>query len=386
LRALDSFFTPTPLAEALIASGTVRAPAAIADFAAGDGELLRVAAARWPSGRIFGWDIDPACVARLRGHNDWTIYEHDFLASPMQQMSSAPPAVERKFDLVVLNPPFSCRGNKAWDAKIAGLTVRTSIAMAFVLKAVSCLAPRGQILAILPAGSIHSQKDGWAWDVLRSLCTCDVLSSNGHRTFRRCFPYTINVRITLREKPHPLSVNPRLDSVVAARWSRGNVSISRGNVDIPSLSKHANGHPYGAVPLVHTTDMRNHRATPQLRVDPSPKLRLFQGPTILLPRVGKPRRDKVILYTSRKKIALSNCVLTLHCPDEATSKKLYDTVIAKWKMLEKYYTGTCARYMTLEGLREALARIGYKADLASCVVGQGRRMGQPRWRPRLNRD
>jgi predicted RNA methylase len=362
---VDSFFTPTPIADALIAKATLKAPAVIADFAAGDGELLRVAAMRWPDARLVATDINPHSINKLRKEKNWLAYEYDFLTGHNGHRTDLP-LIAKKCDLIILNPPFSCRGSKVWTTKLGDFALKTSISVAFVLRALSCLSPGGQLLAILPTGSIHSQKDRLAWKVIRCLCECDILGANDRRTFRFCSPHTVSVRLTLRLKPLPLSQSGDQKRIEVGR-SKDVIVFSRGNVDMARLSKRK---VQRGVSLIHTTEMNGHRVQFSRKITPAKRLRLFKGPVVLIPRVGNPRRDKIVLYTSRRKIAVSMCVLTLSCENKATAKRVYQSLISNWKAVEKQYTGTGARYLTLERLQELLIGFGFHPDLCQCLLSQ----------------
>ena len=368
---MDSFFTPTSLAAALIARATLRAPAVIADFAAGDGELLRSASARWPNAHIVATDIDRNCIAKLREQNGWSACERDFLAESNGNETLLPFEAVRKCNLVILNPPFSCRGSKVWTTRLGDFAMKTSIAMAFLLRALFFLAPKGQILAILPAGCIDSQKDYLAWKVLRALCKCDILSANGHRTFPFCCPRTVSLRLSLRDKPLLMSFDSPSKNGLNSSTPRNVNILSRGNVDMVSLPQ---TRVKGGIPLVHTTEMKDHRAQLSRRILASKQTRLFQGPVIFLPRVGNPRRDKIILYESRRRIAVSSCVLTISCKESRVARRIYKSLVTNWCSVEKQYTGTCARYMTLERLRELLAEFGFNTELSPCVLSQSRKI------------
>ena len=76
----DQYFTPDYVAEQLVAPFRRRKIQSVADFAAGDGELLRAAEAKWPNASIFATDLDPKCASKLkRDHDNWNIGICDFL-------------------------------------------------------------------------------------------------------------------------------------------------------------------------------------------------------------------------------------------------------------------------------------------------------------------
>jgi hypothetical protein len=149
--------------------------------------------------------------------------------------------------------------------------------------------------------------------------------------------------------------------------TRNVIVLSRGNVDMISWPKRK---AKTGVPLVHTTEMKDHQAQLSRRILASEQTRIFRGPLILLPRVGNPRKDKIILYESSRRIAVSSCVLTISCEGKAVARLVYKLLISNWRKVEKQYMGTCARYMTLERLLVLLADFGYHAELSPCVLNQ----------------
>lgn len=266
-----------------------------------------------------------------------------------------------------MNPPFSCRGSKVWTTKIGDLPLKSSISIAFVLRALLHLSQRGQILAILPAGCICSQKDQLAWKVLRSLCKCELLGRNGHRTFRICFPHTVSIRLTLREKLQSISTDPMVQNGSVDRRAKDVAVLSRGNVDMATLPKKNFGR---IIPLLHTTEMKEHKIKLWRKISFSKGKRIFEGPGVLIPRVGNPRKDKIVLYTSKERIATSSCILTISCQSETAAKQVFSALIQNWSQVKKYYTGTCARYMTLENLQRLLAEFGFRSEMSPCVLIQ----------------
>src|SRR4051794_13748300 len=84
----DQFYTPPPVANTLIRASGKRRQHIVADFSAGDGELLRAATARWPASEIVATDIDRQCIVRLRRrHPNWRSGQCDFLNERSRQRS-----------------------------------------------------------------------------------------------------------------------------------------------------------------------------------------------------------------------------------------------------------------------------------------------------------
>lgn len=109
--ALQSFYTPGPLAARVVAAADIalfspgRVVINMLEPSIGEGALARAAAEKWGEGvRITGYDIDKlACVRAanaIEGMCYGRIYERDFL--------SVDPTTEGcDYDVVLMNPPFT---------------------------------------------------------------------------------------------------------------------------------------------------------------------------------------------------------------------------------------------------------------------------------------
>ena len=86
---------------------------------------------------------------------------------------------------------------------------------------------------------------------------------------------------------------------------------------------------------------------------------------VLLPRVGQPKRSKVVQYPNSDALVLSDCVIALMCssPDEA--ELLWSDLQSNWSLLEREYVGSGARYITNRRLSDLLTRLGYYPLIAS---------------------
>jgi len=151
---LDRIYTPAAVARAL-AEAAAGTPGLVADFTAGEGALLAAARDRWPEARLAAVDVDGAAVEGLKERfPDADCREADFLLAAAE-LAPLVGAV----DLVLLNPPFSCRGSTRHPAVVSGAALTCSRAMAFVARSLTYLAPGGELLCILPSSCLMSDKD-----------------------------------------------------------------------------------------------------------------------------------------------------------------------------------------------------------------------------------
>jgi hypothetical protein len=340
---MDRFYTPPALADTLVESVSAVQPRAVADFAAGDGRLLAAASERWPRASILAADIHTPTLRRLqRKYPEWIVLRVDFL-------SEGPPPrhrlfARRRFDVVLLNPPFSCRGASKWITICGKREVHSGRAMAFVLRALEFVKPGGELLAILPAGSTTSQKDEAAWAAVRRRASVTVLQKNGYRTFEGCYPKTVLVRIKRI---------PGGDAIASAASNfdgEAGFDVVRGGLQVHKIVENKKG-----VALIHSTSLQGSRIRISKRV--SYDGRLFSGPAVLIPRVGAPRMEKIAVLREGRRGVLTDCVLAVRCESTESAHALQASIRARWTELEQLYRGTCAQYLTIRDLQAFLASV-----------------------------
>ena len=329
----------------------------VADFAAGEGDLLRTAKDSWPDSKIVAVDIDKATVRQLRRkHPEWTIGVADFLNSQSRTRSRVLRSVRGKVDLLVLNPPFSCRGGTKISLDVAGDRLDCSLAMAFVLIGKEYLRDGGEIRAIMPAGAASSQKDAAARAYLHQHATVFFGTQYDRNTFAGCYPQTVQLRaklgqITYQQQKQTLNGRVVPDSSISVR-------IVRGSIQMHSVCE-CNG--WDSVPLLHTTQLKNGFVSKQL-----PRIKLgrseVNGPAVLMPRVGNPSPDKLVFFSTNERIALSDCVLALICDSHEDVLRVYETIRREWSSIKACFGGTGAPYLTLGKLAHVLEHMGITVE------------------------
>jgi len=360
---MDVFYTPTCVAEAMVKYARCRnANPTIADFSVGDGELLRAAVVRWPKATLVGSDISRSIIDQLlKKQPSWFLSKCNFLNFQSRQQSSALQKVKGKVSLVLLNPPFSNRGARRLSVVLKDADIKCSQGLAFVITAISYLTPRGEIVAVLPAGTLHSQLDADAWQLIHRFCEHQILARNGYKTFRGCSPKTIIVRLKLRRKP---KVSAQIINRPPTKRLSIFVTLERGKVDMTSLNDDYNCQ---SIPLVHTTELNSNKVNLKERRVIPVQATLSQE-AVLLPRVGRPSRAKVCLHLETFPVALSSCVIAIKCRNKRDAKIVYNNLLYNWGALEENYGGTCAPYLTLDRLRLLLIRFGFQIDQSNRVT------------------
>lgn len=353
---MDRIYTPPDLAKQLVDVSSLRAPKIIADFAAGDGELLRASSVRWPKARLIGTDICRATVRRLKGYDIGAkIGCCDFLSVLSRQRCKALYGFRRQVNLIILNPPFSCRGGKRIVAQDGDVTLYCSPALAFIVTALEFAARRFEIIAVLPAGSLTSEKDETAWQHIRKRCEVEVVSSNSHDIFSGYFPKTVIVRIG-RHLANEAVATPRKSNSRSAAHSDSSttrIQIIRGTKQMHKLEANSTA---PLLPLLHTTDIGNvdfSRTKHRCRGG-----RSILGPVVLLPRVGYPRKERIVVYDASEETVISDCIIAIACSSKSAAIDIRRRILNRFVKLEACYGGTCAPYVTLRSLRKFLSTLG----------------------------
>lgn len=355
---VDRVDTPESLSSALVRYARSAQPRIVADFCVGGGELLLAGQEVWPKAVLVGTDNDVGAVRSLkRDQPTWRVGRCDFVRAQSRASCKALRSIVGRVDVILLNPPFSCRGASVRQISLPdGEPIRCSVAMSFLLSALPFMSQQGLALAIMPAGSLTSEKDvdAWAWIKRRYSVSC--VRDNGFKTFPGYTLRSVVVRIRPLSRRRRVEAS-RSEDPRSGVWPEvGPVGIVRGVIDAyTGRSRSAR-----AYPLIHTTEMRHGRV-----VLPSGRIltekRTVAGPAVLLPRVCEPSLHKVCLWP-RGTIAISNCVMAMTCRSQRKARLLVRRIRANWDLLRSQYGGTCARYLTVHRLQRFLTGLGVRVS------------------------
>ncbi len=347
---VDVFCTPEHLARKMVAAVGKLAPKRIADFAAGDGMLLRVAQVRWARSQFIAVDIRRSAVTHLqREHTRWVVAKCDFLSDRSRRSSQVLVGVTAGADVILLNPPFSLRGNGYHMVSVGTRSIRCSRAMAFLLTSFNYLASAGVVVAVLPAGCLTSERDTAAWEWILARYKRSIVAMNGNSTFDACRASTAVVRLKRRRR-----INQRRGRTLAQQRVRANIVIRRGRIQMHTL----NGTSRNGVPLIHTTDLRHLGNGYVPRMLPAAS-QACRGPCVLIPRVGLPDKGKVRVIEEKRQFILSDCVFGLLCSSANEARHLHDTILSRWTRLRARFGGTGAPFITMANLAAFLRQSGY---------------------------
>ncbi len=363
---VDRYDTPIKIAQEMIRAVKVVRPEIVADFAVGGGCLLRAASERWPKAQVVATDICAGTIAAVRReHPDWRAGVADFLNHCSVSKCRAATQSRKRTDLVLVNPPFSCRGAKRFQVSYGGQVIACSTAMAFILNCLEFLSPRGELVAVIPEGIWSSERDRRAWQLIRGGFRVCHVQRFERDAFSDCFVQTRIVRLV----PHnDRTVVPRRSVVpevcnVHPPSSLPTVEVIRGSVQMHTV-RHADG---SAAPLIHTSSLRENQVLlGQLK---APRARAWvSGHLVILPRVCEPSREKVCILHSLSDVALSDCVFALRCIDAATAESLFRRLVVNWLTVRRCYTGTCAKYTTVQRIMQVVHALGFAPT--TCVAGR----------------
>jgi len=339
---IDPFYTPTPLAVKLADYVDLDYVNKIADFCIGDGELIRAVRDKYPAALCYGVDICNDVIANLKEkHPDWKLAVCDF--EDDESVNKIDFIEYMLFDLIMMNPPFTCKGSIVETIEFEGQVFKVSTAMKFVMRALEHLSMEGGLYAILPISCVYSEKDKKAWDYLRQRHYACVLEEPERVYFsKKCSPCIVLVYAGNRDirRTHQNNMNPFLDLPI--------VDVVRGAIRMQGLKVSKSKH---AKRLIHTTNMQNGKLYKVNKILTS--YNAINGFGVVIPRVCNPNRSKIVVLNNQKEYVLSDCVALLKTRTMEEAIVVKESILEHWPAFEQLYKGTGARYTTVERLKTA---------------------------------
>lgn len=337
----DAFYTPDRLADRLIGYVAETDIRTVADFCVGDGGLLKAVKRRYPEAACYGVDISEESIERLQAvHGDWTLGTCDFMER--ETVGKLEGIGDRRYDLIVFNPPFTCKGSTLCRIEFEGRTFKCSTALMFLTEALGYLNERGVMYAILPIGCKCSQKDRKLWDYLVENYQLKVLEKMDRPYWRKCSP---NILLVSLKSDQAIAVDEQ-----AAGFDFTHLPIKRivrGTIGMHEVV-YAEGRKGRKV--IHTTNMQGNKVTGVRRIA-NGKSYCMTGTAVLIPRVCNPNRGKICIFTGSKPYVLSDCVIALQTENEDDAQTVYDALMVHWDDFREIYNGTGAKYTTMERLK-----------------------------------
>lgn len=336
---IDAFYTPPQLAKAMVgALPKTFSPKTVADFAAGEGILLTSALEKWPDLRVVANDYSNTTARKLSHlYSSWEVSSSDFLSDASSGRSKYKVELG-KIDLILINPPFSERGKKRLHYKNSSVEFISGTAVMFLFRALAYLSRTGYLVAVLPNSCLTSQRDEKAWALIRERYSVDLICTNHYSTFKGVSANTSLVRL------HPITGKKSSPILVTKQVSESGIRIYRGSYQMHLLGKEG---VKGSTPLVHTSHLKNGRVLIDLNRTCASS-RVFSGPAVLFPRVGRVTPEKICVLSDNQRVVLSDCVLAVPCATTQAAIQLQSTILLNWKIYMESYCGTGAPYITVE--------------------------------------
>lgn len=339
----DSFYTSTSLAEILISHIDKKKINSVADFCVGGGELLRSAQSRWKNIDVYGTDISSEAILFLKEmHPDWNVEYCDFINEKSRK--SCKILKDKRFDLILLNPPFTCKGSTIHKASFEDVNYNVSTAMQFLLESIKYLTPNGIIYAILPISVAYSQKDLKIWNNLEEKYNLTIIEERDKQYFKNCYPPNI-VIVSLNdfskkkkeETRKPFELKVKIEKII-----RGQLSMNELIIDSNSTKQ-----------LIHSTNLRNNQIVDVIH-KVNNKNPIISGPGVIIHRVGNPNPSKVCTLKKNEKYVLSDCLIFIKTKTQFDANELKKYIILNWPYFEILYKGTGAKYITISRLSDFL--------------------------------
>lgn len=334
----DSFYTPQTLAKILISSIKKRNIKSIADFCVGEGDLLIAAKGKWKNAQFYGNDISRKVIQSLkRKHTSWKLGNCDFLDSNSKGKSNL---FNKKFDLILLNPPFTCKGSSIHIINFDNKEYHTSTAMAFFVESIKYLNNDGILYAILPQSIAYSQKDERIREHLFKNYNFKIFSERNNQGFENCTPNIVLAAVNDKNVNSLIKPFPRINTKI------NNIEVVRGRLGMHKI-KNARKN---TLPLIHSTNIRKNSII-NIKYNVRINYSIINGPAILICRVGQPSVEKICLVPARKKYALSDCIIGIKVKTEEDCKRLKQIIFNNWDNFSNLYKGTGAKYITIKRLK-----------------------------------
>ena len=334
-------------------------PKIIADIAAGKGAFLDAAYARWPKAKFVGIDCDPSCVSYLKRKNPkWIIGQCNFLSERSTNRCQALNNLDRKIDLVFLNPPFSAKHTKVVKTLFHNNLVACSIGLAFVLNSTRFLNASGRVICFLPISTLQSERDTLAWIKIRTFYDVKIVNKFGNNAFKGVSAKIIAVELRPRKNIKPYEAEC-IKIYPAHGHGTIQTNVIRGGFQMHMADEYSSN---GRVALIHTTNLKNNNVIIERKLPKRASEKKIKGHLILVPRVGKPDKKKLVLKYFNDDIIISDCLFALSCNSASDATNIYNKISKSWGIIVNAYNGACAPYLTKSKLIRCLNHLGVSAS------------------------
>ncbi|GHD51804.1 SAM-dependent DNA methyltransferase [Mycetocola manganoxydans] len=346
---MDAFYTPRAVAERVAAAMPEDFSGRVLDPAVGAGALLSAVQERFGTKvSLYGIDVDATVVRGLRrAQPGWVISQADLLQNKAKTASRAWRAAREEIAAVVLNPPFSYRGNGGDRIGYKEFSGRVAPAMRFLVEVLSDLEPSVGVYAILPDGAVDAERHQPLWEAIRRRYTVSRLERFKTTSFHGARVSTSLVRLMpgdSYDQPAVIrrdALEPSLDGCRCVEVIRGRVPVHSVRATVPT----------DPLPFLHTTNLRMR--TPDMVASAA---LADEGPLIMISRVGR-WSDPTLLDVGRA--VLSDCLVALRPRSRTQLDSLQGSLREAKANFLSAYRGTGAQYLTLAAIQAQLEELGW---------------------------
>lgn len=339
---IDRYYTPDVIARRVISTIGLSRLHSVIDSACGDGRLLDAAQSAHPMACCVGIDRDGYAIRRLRRRRpNWVLIAGDALDNRTWCADSSSFPVQ-KFDVAVLNPPFSMGAKKGQNIQVWGSNFRCSLAMAHILTTLEQTFVE-EAVAIVPESLGYSELDSIGRSFLRKLYGFQIIEGLKNSTFRGARANALLIKLS-RFPKEPDAIKKSTGFLICPS------QIIRGGLPVfeAQIAKQRSGISY-----IHTTNLLSVTRKGSLamcsRVSPIQR-GVVSGVVVLLPRVGLPRREYVIPLRFSEAVQLSDCLFAIRFQSLSVAESFAKSLHSRWNDLISLYRGTGARYVTVSRL------------------------------------
>ncbi|CAM3651290.1 hypothetical protein NOZE110980_09275 [Nocardioides zeicaulis] len=349
LNSLDAYYSPPWLAAELAAALPSGLRGVVLDPSVGGGALLTAIGARFGADvQLVGLDVDGTTIAALNAsHGEWLLSRANLLNTRSRRASHAWRLACSEVAAVVMNPPFSYRGNGGAIVRFHEFEGRVAPAMQFLLAVLTDLRPTDGVYAVLPDGALDSDKHAALWSVIQSRYGVERLQRFRTTTFKGARVSTWLVRI-VSGRSHLESVPPPPPARALAQQSCRCVSLIRGNVPVYRLAEFSG---VDNVPFLHTTNLRQGGS--ELSASST---NAVEAPIAIVNRVGKWRDPECV---DLGRVVLSDCLIALQPHIRTQIQPLMADLANAADVFAAAYRGTGAPYITVARVSQLLEHLGW---------------------------
>lgn len=334
----DSHYTPNALAEYLVSCIKKENVKTVVDFCVGEGDLLKAAKKKWAKAKFYGNDISSRAIRVLKKkYPDWILEKSDFLNKRITNNISV---FKKKFDIILLNPPFTCKGSTIHSVIFNNIEYHMSTAMAFLVKSISYLNAEGVLYAILPQSIAYSEKDEKIRQYLYRKYNFKIFEELNNQGFKNCSP---NIVLAVINDKNIIAKNMSFHQI---KNGIDRLEVQRGTLSTHKIKiSKAN-----SLHFIHTTNLKNNKIK-NLKIKVSDNFSKIKGPALLINRVGQPDVRKICIVNPKEEYVLSDCIIGLKVKTMKDCQLLKKAIIDNWTSFANLYKGTGAKYVTVKRIK-----------------------------------